>query len=99
MRDKNKDLEGRIEEVTREAHVFTAKLVQEERLKMFKNFKDSEITSWDPEAQEKSLKKLNGEEEMGSKIERVSESGGVERVHKGRNIVKRYSRLPKGLCF
>lgn len=50
MRDKNKDLEGRIEEVTREAQVFTAKLVQEERLKMFKNFKDSEITSWDPEA-------------------------------------------------
>lgn len=50
LNEKHKELERKIEEVTREAQVFTTKMVLEGRVKMFNDFKESNVTYWDLEA-------------------------------------------------
>lgn len=81
-----KKLREKNDEINQEAKVFTAKAILEERLKMYNNFKDSDITYWDPEAWEKTLKYLNGEEEVSSKVVRIGESEWVERVDESNDI-------------
>lgn len=45
LRENNKELEGRINEITKDAKVFTAKAILEEILKIFNDVKKRNVAS------------------------------------------------------